>query len=82
MNLGITHSKSILLSPPQEHTGRHSRGVGKGTEARNRKTSGAGFLALLSLQVAVGQLPGKGEYTARLVAMDLLCAEMYMCLVI
>ena len=38
MNLGITHSKSILLSPPQEHTGRHSRGVGKGTEARNRKT--------------------------------------------
>ena len=55
---------------------------GRAQKLEIEKLSGAGFLALLSLQGAVGQLPGKGECTARLVAMDLLCAEIYMCLVI
>lgn len=46
------------------------------------KLSGTCFLVLLSLQVAIGRLPGKGKYIDTLVAMDLLFVEIYMCLVI
>lgn len=56
---------------------------GEGAEKlKVEKLSDVCFLALLSLQIAVGRLPGKGECTDRLVAMDLLFAEIYMCQVI
>lgn len=55
---------------------------GKAEKLKVEKLSGTCFLALLSLQVAIDRLPGKGKCTATLVAMDLLFAKIYMCLVI
>lgn len=55
---------------------------GRAEKLKVAKLSGTFFLALLNLQVAIGRLPGKGKCTTTLVAMDLLFAEIYMCLVI
>lgn len=77
-----TQRKHTTLSTPRTHTTRHNRGVGKGKKLEVETLSGACFLALLSLQIAIGRFPGKGKCTARLVAMDLLFAKIYMCLVI
>lgn len=54
---------------------------GRAEKLKVEKLTGTCFLAFLSLPVAVGRLPGKGEY-ARMVVMDLVFAEFYIYLVI